>query len=79
MATEEEKSTWEAKLEGKNYVIKGIKTGNGAIMAAVYETLGISKDDFPTQSQVNAFIEERQVQSQRDGENNFVFFSLVYC
>ena len=83
MATEEEKATWEAKLVEKKYVIKGINTQNEAMMKAVYDTLGISEDDFPTQSQVNAFIEERQGQprpGQVDGENVLdLVRSFVYC
>ena len=45
--TDEEKATWEAKLVGKKYVIKGIKTQNDAMMKAIYDTLGISECDFP--------------------------------
>ena len=81
MASDEEKATWEAKLVGKKYFIKGIKTQNDAMMKAVYDTLGISEDDFPTQSQVNAFIEERQGQprpGQEEGEKCFRFGSLVH-
>ena len=73
MATDEKKAAWEAKLVKEAWVIKGIKTENGDMMKAVYDTLGIPQDDYRTQSQVNAFIEERQVQEQpqqRDGEGS---------
>jgi len=82
MATDEEKVTWEAKLVEKKCVFEGIKTQNDALMKGVYDTLGISEDDFPMQSQVNAFIEERQGQprSWQEGENVLdLVRSFVYC
>ena len=79
MATDEEKASWEAKLGEKKWNIKGIKTQNDGMMKGVYDTLGILEDEYAIQSQVVAFIEEkqRQGQPQQEGEKTFRFCLFV--